>query len=146
MAHPKRRKSFKCSHCKFSAPSEEALKFHKFRHQDTEGRVQKRKDTMHKYYPKIKCSKCDFKASSGEIKRHLETHNPTQNTCNICERILPTKNGLQRHMRSQHRDKEFKCNICNYTAKNSSLLCLHKKGVHGTEYHECDMCDKKFKI
>ena len=117
----RKEKVFKCSHCKFSAPSEEALRFHKYKHWDTEGRVKKRKEERHKYYPKIKCPECDYTASLGVIKRHLEKHNPTENECNICERVLPSKTGLQRHKNSQHSNKVFNCDICNYTAKNTVL-------------------------
>ena len=143
----RKKKSFNCCHCKYAASSALALRFHKYSHQNMEERAQKRyASSVRQATERIECSECDFMPLKCELKRHLETHNPTENKCNICEKTLPSQYGLRRHMNAQHRDKEFNCHICTYKARNTSLLLIHNKGVHGTKYLDCDMCDKKFRL
>ena len=33
-------------------------------------------------------------------------------TCDVCERVLTTKQGLKLHLQSHFREKLYKCNIC----------------------------------
>ena len=41
-------------------------------------------------------------------------------TCDVCERVLTTKQGLKLHLQSHFREKLYKCNICKISSSRNS--------------------------
>ena len=42
-------------------------------------------------------------------------------TCDVCERVLTTKQGLKLHLQSHFREKLYKCNICKISSSRNSF-------------------------
>ena len=62
--------------------------------------------------------------------------------CQICNKYLVSKEGLQSHLKYVHeRKKPFKCKICDAKFSKKCFMRKHKEEVHeGSKPLKCDLC------
>ena len=53
-------------------------------------------------------------------------------TCDVCERVLTTKQGLKLHLQSHFREKLYKCNICKKSSTHRRVEFVLEKDLN---YH-----------
>ena len=83
----------------------------------------------------LKCEICEKTFQSNERKRkHFGTTHGETNifTCNVCNRIFGTKNGLTFHLKNYHQEapRKFKCDSCGKSFYQSVHLKNHIKKIH----------------
>ena len=92
----------------------------------------------------IKCKRCDaiFQAYK-DLKAHLHTHHKEESTkCNICGKLLFSKQGIHKHMQS-HKPlpPAQKLHSQKFDISNTNLK-LHLENFHIEEVQKCDIRDK----
>ncbi|RWS21559.1 zinc finger protein 501-like protein [Leptotrombidium deliense] len=66
--------------------------------------------------------------------------------CNICKKLISTKQLTKRHIRTVHNKEErYSCNICEAKFKYDNSLVRHIQSVHESfGKYKCDICEKIF--
>ena len=139
-----------CSHASFSIP--DIVEHYKENHELQElpyyqcescdfvseklSSAQKHAKSVHEdeNYRPLKCRHCDFTCAGPmvQFRRHLEVHSTDRSlTCDICQKVLTTRNSLRRHKQCYHEDLTCVCDICGHTTKHPEWLKRHIKTKHG---------------
>jgi len=97
------------------------------------------------------CPKCSKKYRSRKrLAMHLRlTHATVHPKCNLCNKTLKHKKGLNKHMNQVHTIySDLRCKLCNKKFKNPIYLNRHiKKHEHYKELKKkfsCHLCENKF--
>jgi len=69
---------------------------------------------------KIHIEKCGFKEPPGRKPR----------ACELCERLFDSKSGMDRHLKSHSKSKDFPCNFCTKAYADKQNLLKHLKVIH----------------
>lgn len=150
-----------CDLCDYRTPQKDKLLSHMY--------------SKHLYIRPFKCNLCKFDTTlKNDLNSHLKNvHGPTKLTCQKCNKILSSNNGLKFHMIYFH--DGIKCEICNqkfwseisiknhiaieHLNQKGTFLCEHcpmkfdlemqlmrHKGRHHIEKHKCHFegCEKIF--
>ena len=151
-----------CSHASFSIP--DIVEHYKENHELQElpyyqcescdfvseklSSAQKHAKSVHEdeNYRPLKCRHCDFTCAGPmvQFRRHLEVHSTDRSlTCDICQKVLTTRNSLRRHKQCYHEDLTCVCDICGHTTKHPEWLKRHMKTKHGGKESKvkCPHCD-----
>ena len=98
---------------------------------------------------RFKCDKCDKDFSQ---KAHLRTHRASHeksynlpSKCNQCGKMYQTVEGLKRHIKSMHSEKQLECGECEKRFSTIGNLNEHKKAVHVLKSLKCDQCKYRSK-
>ncbi|XP_061402535.1 zinc finger protein 43-like [Musca vetustissima] len=85
--------------------------------------------------------------SKKRLTRHLEYHNPAKEViCDICGKVLRTRNTLQKHKAVVHTKKVKKepeqCSYCGKWYSTRSTLQFHvlNMHIHTDREHRCEIC------
>ncbi|CAC5369775.1 KRAB [Mytilus coruscus] len=103
---------------------------------------------------KFDCQLCKakFKRHSG-LKHHMisiHSDHPDTDTekalkCQTCNRLFPTKKGLDGHQRIHSGEKPYKCSVCNKKFADSSNRNNHEKThINSSKKHQCFKCEKSY--
>ena len=119
-----------CDVCKETFVTNQALKFHQYKH------------TGVKPY---KCKICDasFRTPS-TLKSHSIQHEDCKNKCDICGLKCSTSGKLKIHMRTHTNEKPYQCSFCQSTFKQQSVLKVHEFTHTKKSNHKCDRCGMFF--
>jgi uncharacterized Zn-finger protein len=75
--------------------------------------------------------------SEDELQEHYEVHKPNEIklSCNDCQKIFPTKQGLVEHSYTHSSKKKFRCSVigCRKAFKQNSQLCNHRRMHRGVK-------------
>ena len=63
---------------------------------------------------------------------HFHLHRP----CELCGKIFPSKSGIDRHMKSHSKTKDFPCQFCPKEYADKQNLLKHLKTVHPEKEEE----------
>ena len=138
-------KKFRCYEC----PNYYASKQNLLKHQKEHEVIEKNSTTS--VQTNFKCDLCGKNLTAlRSLKRHCQIvhegkiQNPV--TCTPCEKTFKTKQGLQKHVSTIHKNIKFKCNLCkkNFTRKQG--LSDHTKRMHGSDGRKkrCQYCSKNY--
>ena len=113
-------KIYKCTQCKYSARSPQALRVHvKVKHVGI----------------RFKCEKCDFTCTT---KQQLRVHDSNKHLgvkyhCDFCPNIFSTTNSRRKHYVDKHPDQYivYSCHLCSYRTDKKDLLQRHLSGKYG---------------
>ncbi|KAG1665955.1 Zinc finger protein 836 [Nymphon striatum] len=133
----------KCDVCSLTFISSEKLKLHEMCHREG-------KEDLY-------CSYCEFSAQSwSHIFRHLASHNIPEiqallpdsiekKNCTPCDRIVPPKASLRRHIQRVHNPRSlFHCSTCNVDFKERKTYIRHVE-KHDDHEFSCELCTYKTK-
>jgi len=120
-----------CDICKESFVTNQALKFHQYKH------------TGLKPY---KCKVCNaFFRTPSTLKSHVEVqHTESKNKCDICGLKSSTSGKLKIHMRTHTNEKPYQCAFCPSTFKQLSVLKVHEFTHTKKSNYKCDKCGNYF--
>ena len=120
-----------CDICKESFVTNQALKFHQYKH------------TGLKPY---KCKVCgSFFRTPSTLKSHVEVqHTDSKNKCNICGLKSSTSGKLKIHMRTHTNEKPYQCSFCPGTFKQLSVLKVHEFTHTKKSNYKCEKCGNFF--
>lgn len=78
---------------------------------------------------------------------HVENMKKTL-TCNYCNKLCPTIQYLQDHLRVHTRERPFGCNICHLTFTQQGSLTKHEREVHHLNPYKCNIegCNEAFPL
>ncbi|KAL3876693.1 hypothetical protein ACJMK2_034497 [Sinanodonta woodiana] len=92
------------------------------------------------------CKNCMQKCASGTEMEQCECIGRLGSTfeCNICGRVLRTKESLRRHKSTVHgTETPYKCDQCGMQFKHKDPFSRHQK-LHEHPRHSCEVCGKSF--
>ena len=120
-----------CDICKETFVTNQALKFHQYKH------------TGLKPY---KCKVCNsFFRTPSTLKSHVEVqHTDSKNKCSICGLKSSTSGKLKIHMRIHTNEKPYQCSFCPGTFKQLSVLKVHEFTHTKKSNYKCDKCGNFF--
>ena len=115
-----------CDICKETFVTNQALKFHQYKHSGVKP---------------YKCKMCDaaFRTPS-TLKAHQIQHEDSKNKCNVCGLKCSTSGKLKIHMRTHTNEKPYQCSFCQSTFKQQSVLKVHEFTHTKKSNHKCDRC------
>ena len=67
-----------------------------------------------------------------------------ENKCDICDKILSTKQSLVQHIRVHNGEKPYKCQVCSKKFTEGGTLTKHVRVHTGEKPYQCQVCSKKF--
>lgn len=120
-----------CDICKETFVTNQALKFHQYKH------------TGLKPY---KCKVCNsFFRTPSTLKSHVEVqHTDSKNKCEICGLKSSTSGKLKIHMRIHTNEKPYQCSFCPGTFKQLSVLKVHEFTHTKKSNYKCEKCSNFF--
>ena len=130
----KKKKTFECDKCDFTAASDKGLRTHKARIHTI--------SSISDVYPKT-CELCDFEAKNkSELKKHLKMHSykAVNLQCRECHYFCETELEMDVHIGKKHSDK-FECGICEFEVTTLENLKTH---LTTCERYKCEHCDKRY--
>lgn len=124
--------------------------------------------------PKVQCTVCGNWLSDGRgLKKHMDRHEQTEQTCQLCGKVTPNLHALGAHMRYVHSERIHKCTLCEKSFKKEiglkvgtrlsvESLCLTQRvccfnglfgfvlqehmAMHtGVDLYTCTYCPQTFK-
>lgn len=97
---------------------------------------------------RFKCEECNFSCYEKSVLRvHSQIHLPMDSRnlfpCEICGKVLSTRNTLNAHVSAIHKNiRSFACSWCPKTFAQKSCLLKHQNSVHlMIKEHQCDVCN-----
>ncbi|XP_073812564.1 uncharacterized protein isoform X9 [Musca autumnalis] len=132
----KYKKTFQCEKCSKTFSSKASFEHH----------------MVAKHVPreefKFECPECKKKyPSKKRLARHLEYHDPAKEVmCDICGKVLRTRNSLSKHKRAVHYKKPktgpVQCSYCDKWYSTRSTLQFHvlNMHIHVDREHRCEIC------
>ena len=120
-----------CEICKASFVTNQALKFHQYKH------------TGLKPY---KCQVCNtFFRTPSTLKSHVEVqHTESKYKCSVCGLKSATSGKLKIHMRVHTNEKPYQCSYCPASFKQLSVLRVHEFTHTKKSNYKCDKCGRYF--
>ena len=96
----------------------------------------------HKHQEKVLpcpvCNKMFKKHATGNLNKHLKSHEAQPTQCDVCDKFVMN---IHNHKMSTHsKTKDWQCNICNNKFKTKQILNRHIRN-HGKQPQYCDLCD-----
>ena len=94
----------------------------------------------------FKCNVCDkVLISRQSLIQHKETvHDGVIYRCKICDAPIRSRPNMADHMKRMHGNEEFSCDKCNFRTKTRRKLKAHIGNVHSEKRFECKLCDSKY--
>ncbi|XP_053679190.1 zinc finger protein 681-like [Anopheles nili] len=96
----------------------------------------------------VPCVQCGKMIVRSNMKKHLDTHNPTppKMFCSHCGKSFKDVHLLNMHVNGNHTfEKKYDCKVCGKVYFRSNSLREHVLANHSTEKrYECGMCSMKF--
>ncbi|XP_075166562.1 uncharacterized protein LOC142238735 isoform X5 [Haematobia irritans] len=132
----KYKKTFQCEKCSKTFSSKASFEHH----------------MVAKHVPreefKFECPECKKKyPNKKRLARHLDLHNPLKEVmCDICGKVLRSRNSLQKHKVAVHQPKPKKipeqCTYCGKWYSTHGTLQTHvlNMHVHIDKEHRCEIC------
>ena len=119
-----------CDICKETFVTNQALKFHQYKHSGVKP---------------YKCKICDsaFRTPS-TLKSHLIQHEDCKHKCEICGMKCSTSGKLKIHIRTHTQEKPYQCSFCPNSFKQLSVLKVHEFTHTKKSNHKCDRCGTFF--
>ena len=119
-----------CDICKETFVTNQALKFHQYKHSGVKP---------------YKCKICDssFRTPS-TLKSHLIQHQDCKHKCNVCGMKCSTSGKLKIHLRTHTNEKPYQCSFCPNSFKQLSVLKVHEFTHTKKSNHKCDRCGTFF--
>jgi len=90
-----------------------------------------------------KCDKCEagFRWKNGLVRHVRSQHEGVRYSCNNCEYQAPTQWDLKRHNNSIHEGIKYFCDQCEFHATYQNSLRIHKESIHEGVKYSCDQCE-----
>lgn len=82
---------------------------------------------------KFSCNHCGKGFSKLEYKKgHEKIHDENRVTysCSFCKKRFSFKQGLKRHVKTDHEEAKIRCDLCSYETKRKDVLKSHVANVH----------------
>ena len=138
MAEHKKKNSYPCRECTESLFGKQELKTHL-------------KDVHAITVKPHQCPVCldnvRHNTTKDGLRNHMyKEHRTVQFKCDICESILTSKTGLEKHKMQLHSDEKIKytCDKCSKDYYNKNSYESHVAKHNGEPAFACDKCSKKF--
>lgn len=92
-----------------------------------------------------KCKICpETRMTKPLMLRHVATNHENKYSCDICNKLFPSKMSFSNHVKKAHPSKSSVCKICNYTFDLYSEFKNHSKTKCGSPI-QCPNCHALFK-
>ncbi|ERL90365.1 hypothetical protein D910_07714 [Dendroctonus ponderosae] len=72
------------------------------------------------------------------------TNEPLSYSCEICQKVILSRENLQIHIRAHNGERPFKCKVCGKAFHANKYLKQHSVVHTGEKRFVCKVCDKKF--
>ncbi|XP_075987589.1 uncharacterized protein LOC142984112 [Anticarsia gemmatalis] len=147
---------YHCTACSYSTPHSQTLVNHMRRHNGERpyscecGKTFTQSSSLaahrktHSTTTYFTCSLCgkQFKHAF-TLKNHLRVHESGSFSCNVCFKLLKSKQSLQAHMCRHYNICNYNCEDCGDTFVTSSELLNHRKKHSLEKKMECHLCGYK---
>uniref|UniRef100_A0A3Q3MFR8 C2H2-type domain-containing protein n=1 Tax=Labrus bergylta TaxID=56723 RepID=A0A3Q3MFR8_9LABR len=77
------------------------------------------------------------------FRKHIKTHTKPI-ICDVCNKTFTATAGLQIHLMSHTRMKDFQCQDCGKSFVQKEHLNVHMRTHSGERQYECDVCGRRF--
>ncbi|KAM3967485.1 LOW QUALITY PROTEIN: uncharacterized protein ACR2FA_010062 [Aphomia sociella] len=123
-------KSYVCDLCGYACGTSGELRQHRAIHSDDKPFV---------------CGKCykPFKTHSN-LKTHMDTHEETSYTCDVCNRVLNSRRTLRKHLLVHEEKCRHVCSYCHKAFKRRQTLKVHLYTHTGDKPLSCKWCNERF--
>lgn len=89
------------------------------------------------------CSRCASKfISKNGLQKHTQSFHK-QYVCKICDAVFSDYKNHKRHVK-EHISRKFKCEKCDQVFKRNDHRNRHMR-VHNEDLFNCEYCNRKFK-
>lgn len=147
---------YNCTSCSYSTPHSQTLVNHMRTHDGarpyhcqcgksfTQSSSLSAHQKTHSNVTYFTCSTCgkQFKHAY-TLKKHSHVHENGKLVCNVCHKILKSKQSLQDHMYRHYNIRNYNCEDCGDTFVTSSELISHRKKHNLGKRVECYFCGYK---
>ncbi|XP_068628434.1 gastrula zinc finger protein XlCGF57.1-like [Battus philenor] len=147
---------YNCAKCSYATPHSQTLINHMRRHngerpyqcdcgksftQSSSLAAHRKTHSTNTFYTCSICGK-QFKHAFS-LKRHLYVHESGQFACNICKKLLKSKQSYQAHIQRHYNVFNYSCEDCGSTFVTCSELLNHRKKHIMNKNLECHLCGYK---
>ncbi|KAM3966548.1 uncharacterized protein ACR2FA_012087 [Aphomia sociella] len=147
---------YHCTSCTYSTPHSQTLVNHMRRHdgerpyhcecgksftQSSSLAAHQKTHSNTTYFTCATCGK-QFKHAYS-LKNHSRVHENGNLICNICQKVLKSKQSMRDHMHRHYNIRNYNCEDCGDTFVTSSELLNHRKTHNLEKKLECHVCGYK---
>ncbi|XP_033984149.1 zinc finger protein 436-like [Trematomus bernacchii] len=79
-----------------------------------------------------------------DLRHHLQTHQKTLESCDICEKSFLTARSRDKHAVLHTGEKPYECDVCHKAYLLKSSLIWHRREHVQEKPHKCQVCDRSF--
>jgi len=78
-----------------------------------------------------------------ELNQFITKTSNSNWSCNLCDKVLSSKFGMQTHIQAKHNGVKYSCEQCDYQAGQMGQVKLHVRTKHDgiTIKYKCEQCD-----